>query len=100
MMTLEELLNLGRAKVGAQEAYNRVRLIAAERTRLRAMRTDGFAASLASSEPAVVEQLWNAYRVISEIDERNPGDPAVIEALEEVRAYLAGIELDPQSRAS
>ncbi len=95
MMTLEELLALGRAKLGAQEAYNRVQLLAAERARLRALRSNHpYALRAVSAEDAVVEQLWNAYHVIAEIDQRNPGDPAATEALEEVRAYLARVAQD------
>ncbi len=96
MMTLEELLALGRAKLGAQAAYNRVQLLASERARLRALRSnDARALRSISSEAAIVAQLWHAYQIIAEIDQRNPGDPAATEALEEVRTYLAGVALDP-----
>jgi hypothetical protein len=95
-MSFEELLALGRAKLDAQAAYNRVQILAAERARFRAMRTaKPYAFGSTSATNGVAEQIRNAYHVIAKIDEQNPGDPATIEALQEVRDYLAVVGLDP-----
>jgi len=95
-MTFQELLALGRAKLDAQAAYNRVQISRLEKARVRALRSaDPYGLRGLTGTHAVIEQLQDAYRIIAEIDRRNPGDPASSEALEEVRAYLAGVGLEP-----
>lgn len=96
MMSFEELLALGRAKLDAQAAYNRVQILEAEHARFRAMKSaKPYAFGGPSSANTVVETIRNAYHVIAQIDERNPGDPAAAEALKEVESYLTDVGLEP-----